>query len=133
MRTKTMRLMVMLTAGLALLGTMVAEAATNVSTQVSVNHGGYARQRATGLWSTTLVVTNTGSGTINGPVNVVLTNLSANATMANSNGTYQGSPYITVSPDPIAPKASVKVTIQFQNPSNDFITFTPVTQSGDLQ
>ncbi len=102
----------------------------NISGKVSVTQGGFARNRATGLWVATLTVSNSSAASVSGPIQVVLTNLSSNATMVNNTGMRNGSPYITVSTGTLAPGASVSVPIQFTNPSNGFITFTAVTASG---
>jgi hypothetical protein len=104
----------------------------NVSSSVSVTQGGFGRNRATGLWSATMPVTNTSGSTISGPVQVVLTNLTPGVTMTNNTGTFNGSPFITVSAGALAPGAAASVTIQFSNPSNGFISYTPVTYSGGL-
>jgi hypothetical protein len=106
--------------------------AANVSAQVTVTQTGFARNRATGYWSATMTVTNTSATAISSPVQVVLTNLTAGVTMVNGSGTSNGSPYITVSTVPLAPGAAVSVTIQFLNPSNGSITYTPVTYAGGL-
>jgi hypothetical protein len=83
------------------------------------------------MWSATMTVTNTSGSAINGPIQVVLTNLSSNATMANNTGMHNGSPYITVlTTGALAAGGSVSVPIQFTNPSNGFITYTRVTYSG---
>ena len=103
---------------------------TDVSANVSVTQSGFGRNRATGIWSATMTVTNTTGAPISGPIQVVLTNLTAGVTMWNNTGIRNGSPYITVSPGTLAPGAAVSVSIQFQNPSNGFITYTPVTDSG---
>jgi hypothetical protein len=79
-----------------------------------------------------MMVTNTSSATIQGPIETVLSNLSANAAMVNAMGTSNGSPYIKVSSAPLAPGATASVQIQFTNPTNGFINFTPVTLSGAL-
>ena len=102
----------------------------NVSGQVSVTQTGFALNRATGLWSATVTVTNTGSRPISGPIQLELTNLSSNATMTNYTGTFNLSPYITVSSGALAAGASASVIIQFQNPSSGSITFAPVTVVG---
>ena len=133
MRTKRTQIILILTVAMALFGTTVAQAAEDVSSHVSATHAGFARHPGTHVWSTMLTVKNTGSSAINGPIQVVLTKLSENASMTNSNGTYKGSPYITVSTGPLAAGASVQVKLQFANPTNDFINFTPVTEAGDLQ
>jgi predicted extracellular nuclease len=104
----------------------------DVTGSVSVTQTGFGRNRLTGIWAADMTVTNTGVSSINGPVNVVLTNLPANVTMTNQTGIYNGSPYITVSAGTLAPGASATVSIQFTNPSNGFINYTPVTYSGLL-
>jgi hypothetical protein len=109
---------------------LAATFATDVSSQVSVTHSGFGRNRTSGVWTATLTVKNTGGTAVNGPVQVVLTKLSANVTMVNSIGAHNGDPYVTVSTGNLAPGASVNVMIQFNNPSNGFINFTPVTYSG---
>jgi len=60
----------------------------------------------------------------------VLTNLSSNATMMNETGMFGGNPYIIVSAGTLAAGASASVAIQFKNPTNGSISFTPVTYSG---
>jgi hypothetical protein len=104
----------------------------NESGQVSVTQTGFSRNHSTGLWATNVTVTNTGSTPISGPIQLELTNLSSNATMTNNTGMFNGSPYITVSAGTLGVGASVTVSIQFQNPSNGLITYTPVTVFGVL-
>jgi hypothetical protein len=102
----------------------------NVSGQVSVTQNGFGRNRATGLWAATLTVTNTSAFTINGPIEVVLTNLSANATMVNKTGLHGADPYIVVTAGSLTGGASASVSIQFSNPTNGYINYTAVTYSG---
>jgi hypothetical protein len=102
----------------------------NVSGQVSVTQTGYAVNHATGFWTSTLTVHNTSAAPIGGPIEVVLTNLSSNVTMMNETGAFGVTPYIIVSAATLAAGASASVAIQFKNPSNGSITFTPVTCSG---
>jgi hypothetical protein len=78
-------------------------------------------------------VANQGTATIAGPVQVVLNGLMPGAngiTMSNNTGLRNGLYYITVSPGSIAPGGSASVYIQFMNPNNALISFTPVTDSG---
>jgi len=110
--------------------TAAATSAVDVSGQVSVTHTGFGRNHATGVWTATLTVKNTSGSALSGPVQVVLTKLSANATMVNSTGAVNGAPYVTVSAGTVAPGASANAMIQFNNPSNAFINFTPITYSG---
>jgi uncharacterized protein len=79
-----------------------------------------------------MTVTNTSAAAINGPVQVVLSNLSVNATMVNNTGVRNGSPYIMVSQGALGPGASVSIAILFKNPSNGYILFTRITDSGVL-
>jgi len=102
----------------------------NVSGQVSVTQTGFAVNHATSLWTATLTVYNTSATPIGGPIEIVLTNLSSNATMMNATGVFSGNPYILVSAATLAPGASVSVPIQFKNPSDGSISFTPVAYSG---
>jgi hypothetical protein len=115
----------------ALLCTLTAASTSaDVSGQVSVTHTGFGRNRVNGVWTATLTVKNTSGSAIGGPVQVVLTKLPSNVTMVNGTGVRNGDPYITVSAGTLAPGASANVMIQFNNPSNGFIDFTPVTYSG---
>jgi len=102
----------------------------DVSAKVRVTENGFARNRATLIWTSTMTVTNTSASTIQGPIQVVLTDLSPNAMMVNASGKSGGNPYITVTNGALASGASASVLIQFTNSTNGFITFTPVTYSG---
>jgi hypothetical protein len=103
---------------------------TDVSSLVSVSETGFVINRATKTWTATMTVTNTSTTTITGPVQVVLTGLTAGVTMTNNTGLRNGNYYITAAANAIAPGASVSVSIQFTNPNNSSIGFTPVTDSG---
>jgi hypothetical protein len=108
-------------------GPIAALPLLDVSAQVSVAQNGFVRDRATMLWVATLRVTNTSGTSITGPIAVAITNLSGNATMVNFTGVNQGNPYVLVPTGTLAPGASASVLIEFQNPSNALITYTPVT------
>jgi hypothetical protein len=104
-----------------------------VSSQVRVTETGFAVNHATKLWTATMTVTNASGVAIDGPIEVVLTSLGgAGVAMTNSTGTLSGMPYITVSEGALAPGARVQVSVQFLNPNNGFITFTPVAYSGAI-
>jgi hypothetical protein len=105
----------------------------NVSSQVQFNETGFSVNRLSKLWTSTITVANQGTATIAGPVQVVLNGLMPGAngiTMSNNTGLRNGLYYITVSPGSIAPGGSASVYIQFMNPNNALISFTPVTDSG---
>ena len=109
-------------------------AIVDVTPQVSLVLSGLGRNRATGLWSETLTITNTSASTINAPLHAVLSGLSSNATLNNGTGFRNGSanPYITVTlpGGTLAPGANVAVTLTFANPTNGFINFTPLAFMG---
>ena len=113
--------------------TLATTTATDVSGQVNVTRNGFGRHRTTGVWTSTLTVKNTTAKTIiAGPIQVALTNLTANVTMVNKTGMLNSDPYITVLQDALTPGASASVAIQFTNPNNQFIEFRTVTYSGGL-
>jgi hypothetical protein len=119
--------------GSFLSGPAPANPVTNVSNQVRVTETGFVVNHITKLWTSTVTVTNIGSTTIAGPVQLVLNGLTPGAngiSMTNSSGLQNGFYYITVSPGSIAPGASASVYVQFMNPNNAWINFTPETDSG---
>jgi uncharacterized repeat protein (TIGR01451 family) len=103
---------------------------TDVSGLVTVTETGFGVNRATRLWTATMTIANNSGTAINGPIQVVLTNLSPNATMVNNTGARNGSPYLTVSVGGLAAGASVAALIQFTNPTSGFINCTPQIVSG---
>jgi hypothetical protein len=108
--------------------------ATNVSAQVSITQSGFVRNRATGLWIANMVLTNISKGPINGPINIVLANLTPGVTMVGNSGVFgtNAQPFITVPVGALAPGSAASVSIQFTNPSNGLINFTGMTYSGTL-
>ena len=85
----------------------------------------------TQTFNATVTITNTGQQAITGPLQLVLTNLPARVTLANATGITNGSPYITIpAVASLGPGQSASVNLQFQDPSNLAITFTPAVYSG---
>ncbi|MBL8212194.1 MAG: cadherin-like domain-containing protein [Bryobacterales bacterium] len=114
------------------LATSVRAAAStifNVSPQVAVTSTGFLYSRVTRTYNGTLTVTNTSGTVIPGPINVVFTNLPGTVTLANANGTWNGSPYRTAAGG-LNPGQSLQLALSFNNPNNVAITSTPVTYSG---
>jgi len=71
--------------------------------------------------------------TLYGPIQVVLTQLTAGVSLANASGSYLGNPYVTVGgPITLAPGGSVSVPVQFNNPQNVKVNFVAVTYSGQF-
>ena len=78
-----------------------------------------------------MTITNNNATALSGPFYLVLDSLSVNATLANASGNTSVytpvSSYITVPGATLAPGASASVTLQFNNPTNAAITYTPRT------
>jgi uncharacterized protein len=108
------------------LSQVIAESAIPV--QLEVQGSGFVYSRATGLFTTTLTITNGNTQAV-GPVQVLFTSLSPGVTVANSTGMYNGSPYITV-PATLNPGQSVAVPVQLADPSLASITYAPAFYSG---
>jgi uncharacterized repeat protein (TIGR01451 family) len=101
-----------------------------VTNLVRVTQTGFLRNRVTGIWFSTLTVKNISATPISGPLQLVLEYIGSNVTLVNRNGMRNGDPYLTVSSGPLAPGASVSVTLQCLNPSNGFINYTAEVDSG---
>jgi hypothetical protein len=105
----------------------------SVSSLVSVTSTGLVYSRVTRTFSGTLTVLNTSGQSIAGPIEIVLTNLTAGVTLLNATGTTAGNSYVTVLPSgSLAPGQSANIAIRFGDPSNALIHFTPIAYSGGL-
>jgi hypothetical protein len=105
----------------------------NVSGEVSVTSSGLAYSHVTRTFSGTVTVKNTSGQSIAGPIEIVLTNLTAGVTLVNATGTSAGNSYITLlASGSLAAGQSANVAVRFSDPSNALIHFTPVVYSGSL-
>lgn len=102
---------------------------TDVSASFHGVTNGLVFNRATGKYSDTLVLTNTGSTSLGGTFQVEFDGLTAGVTLANASGSHNGAPYITVSAT-LAPGASVSVPLSFLNPAKGNIHYTNTIYSG---
>lgn len=93
-----------------------------------VTRSGFVRDRRTGTFTQQLTITNSTSSTIAGPVGVWLEGLSGNATLANASGLGN---YIVVpgTGAGLAAWSSASVSLQFLNPTNAAISYTPHVQA----
>jgi len=92
-----------------------------------------AYSRVTLYYTSTLKLTNISSAAVSGPFQVLFTGLSSGVTLAGANGTWSGSPYLTVpGVSSLAAGASVSVSLRFNAPANARIAFTPVVYSGSF-
>jgi hypothetical protein len=110
----------------------------DVSSQVQVTTTGMIFSRATSTYNGTLTIKNIGSTPIAAPLQSVFANLSAAATLTNATGTvpagpYAGAFYITVPGNsPLAPGASVTISVQFRETGTGGISYVPKTLSGSF-
>jgi hypothetical protein len=79
-----------------------------------------------------LEVLNTGDSPINGPIQVVLTNLTPGVTVTNGNMTSNNLPYVTVTTGSLVGRGILVGAIQFNNPSGGPISFTAIPYSGSV-
>ncbi|HLP08165.1 MAG TPA: cellulase family glycosylhydrolase [Opitutaceae bacterium] len=105
-----------------------ADPAVNMTPQVQITKGGYVLNRRTNRYVQTVVVKNTGSTPVTGPVYLVLDSLSANTTLSNSSGKTNvelptGSPYVQVTSGALAANTQVSVSLEFTVPASGGITY----------
>ena len=105
-------------------------------TQVSTAASGLAYSRVTRTFNGTVTITNISGTTLTTPTSfqLALNSLTAGVTLVNSTGTFNQGPYITV-PALLSlfPGQSVTVALQFSNPSDATINFTPEVYAGSFQ
>ena len=100
---------------------------------IATTASGLLYSRVTQTYSGTVTIKNTGGSTVAGPFQILFSGLSANVTLANATGTISGIPYLTVPGlSKLSPGQSATVSVQFKDPSNATIHFTPVIQEGSL-
>jgi|SRR5271157_5720994 len=101
--------------------------------QVATTASGLAYSRVTQTFNGTVTLKNISGSAINGPLQVLFFGLPVNVALANATRNLSGTPYLTVPAlASLAPGQSVTVSVQFKNPSNVKINFTPVIYSGSM-
>jgi hypothetical protein len=102
-------------------------------TNVAVTSTGLLFSRVTRTFHTTFTITNTGTQTISGPIQLVLSKLPGGVTLVNASGMTNGSPFLTIpGVANLAPGQSASVGAFFRDPSNAPITATPLVYSGSF-
>jgi len=100
---------------------------------IATTASGLVYSRVTQTYSGTLTIQNTGASAVAGPFRILFTGLSAGVTLVNATGLTSGTPYLTVPGiSSLSPGQSATVGVQFKNPSNVTIKFTPAVQEGSL-
>jgi hypothetical protein len=114
--------------------TLVPSSQGSVPTaQITTTASGLAYSRVTQTFNGTVTIRNVSSAPISGPFQIVFTSLTAGVTLADATGTFAGNPFITVPlSGGLGPGQSTSVAVQFRNPANAAINFTPVVYSGSL-
>ena len=101
--------------------------------QVATTASGLAYSRVSQTFNGTVTLTNISSSAISGPLQIVFTGMPANVTLVNATSNLSGTPYLTVpAVASLAPGQSATVSVQFKNPSNATINFTPAIYSGSI-
>ena len=103
------------------------------STQIAIMASGLAYSRVSQTFNGTLTIKNISTSPIDGPIQIVLMSLTPGVTLANATGKFVGNGYITAPlSGGLAAEQSATVAVQFKNPANAKINFTPVIYSGSL-
>lgn len=86
-----------------------------------VSLGGYSKKFGTTLYSQIVTITYTGAAPLNGPLYYVIGGLTSGVSVTTATGTTTcntpGSPYMLISSGPVAPGASFRIVVQFNDPS----------------
>ena len=112
--------------------------AADVTSQVSYSFSGLTRNLATGIWSQTVTLQNRGTTPLAGPITLVLTGLSPNATLTNVQGLTlcaapSGQPFVQ-SGGTIGVNQSISFPLTFTNSqANQSITYTVRVLAGGTQ
>ena len=106
------------------------------SSQITATASGLAYSRVSKTFNGTVTLTNISGSAITTPAQfqLVLAGLPSGVTVPNAAGTFNLSAYVTVpSLATLGPGQSVSVAVQFSNPSNVSIDFTPLVYTGSFK
>jgi hypothetical protein len=103
------------------------------SSQVTTTASGLAYSRVSKTFNGTVTVTNIGTSTISGPLQIVFFGMPPNVTLTNATGNLSGTPYVTISSvASLAPGQSTTISVKFANPSDVTLNLAPVIYSGSI-
>lgn len=88
-----------------------------------------AYNRSTGKFVGNFLLTNTGSISLSGPLQLQFDNMTAGVTLDNATGYHNGAPYITL-PQGLEPDSSVTVPLVFDNPAKAGMNYDVKIYSG---
>ncbi|PHV07390.1 endonuclease/exonuclease/phosphatase [Janthinobacterium sp. BJB412] len=86
--------------------------------------------RASGKFSGTLSISNSGAGALSGPFQVRFDGLAAGVTLVNASGSHNGAPYISVDAATLAPGATLTLPLSFSRSGSANIGYTTTVFSG---
>lgn len=115
-------------------GQALPQCAADVSGSVGVTRSGFGYNVMTKRYGQNVVLTNAGQSAISGPIYLALDGLSGNATLANAIGKTAcaaptGSSYVSVA-GPLNAGAQTTLSLQFSDPTNSPIRYTPRILAG---
>ena len=101
--------------------------------EISVTASGLAYSRVSQTFNGTVTIKNSSSAAISGPFQIVFTLLTAGVQLTNTSGVIDGSPFITVpGVTNLEPGQTATTSVQFKDPSDVKIQFTPEVISGSI-
>lgn len=101
--------------------------------QIVTTASGLAYSRVSQTFNGTITLTNVSASEISGPFQILVTGMTPGVTLANATRNLSGTPLLTVSSvASLVPGQTVTVPVQFKNPSNVTINFTPAIYSGSI-
>ncbi len=106
---------------------------TNVTSSVTPSYTGFTYNRFSKQGTEIVTIKNTSAQTISGPIQLVLSGLAAGVTPVNNTGTFNGSPYWTVTAGSLTPGASAQVSVTLAYATGSNTSATTTVYSGNLQ
>jgi hypothetical protein len=101
--------------------------------EVATTASGLAYSRVSQTFNGSVTLRNLSASAIRGPLQILFTGLTPGVTLVNATSHLAGAPYLTVPAlASLAPGQSVTISVQFKNPSNALINFTPAIYSGSF-
>jgi predicted extracellular nuclease len=114
------------------IGLNLQPAVVDITAQIKAVSSGLLFNRATGLYTGTITITNTGSTALNGPFKVQLDNLTTGVTLTNASGTHNGSSYLNATAANLAVGGTMTVSVSFANPAKVGISYSTRVFSGNF-
>jgi glycosidase len=109
------------------------QAPPNDSSSVSISSTGLVYNRIKKTGTETVTITNISGQALAGPVQLVLSGLSAGVTAANATGTWGSNPYWTATASALGPGASVSLSVTFSYSAGTNVSTTAAVYSATLR